>query len=603
MEFRVAQYTAYQEALKNPEDFSKRDEFIGKAAAASIPIGVSLAIALGFEVAIPLFLAQSVNWATILSSVALGEAADFAVQKGMDKLEINNPALRIGASMVAGILAGGLVTGVSNKIKNIERLEVERLAEEAEQLAKEKTEQLANEKAKQVAKEESERLIREANERELKEQSERKIKEEAKLAAQEKAKELAKLESKRKATEESIKSYDEILKADPENAIAWRERGSAFLSLKDTEKDINKQAGNMSSLSAIFLRYNQAIESFDKSLKINPKDIVTWQLKSHALFNSGQYPKALASYGKVLKLKPGDPYATEQMGTIYYSLGKWEKAVKFYDEVIDNKLNPHFDKGIFFNKGIALERSGMFKEAVESFDEFLRFTPKGDSEVFPKYCKADALFKLGRFEECIETLEGIKESPIINQKAVSELIDSASEKIKSVKSVDKQPIDNFVRGLEKQANETGEGWLTRVTREISPQLYKNHEVLEAKLLGMDKLFTKSLTTDQFLEEMSNVVESFDVTLMFKGIEVPNNYFALVLHGRGMYKEALNKLAELESSLDGFIQGGLKEKEATPESIEYIRSQLLLKIKSTKEKIISELKQREISDEDLYKSFS
>ena len=116
MEFRVAQYTAYQEALKNPEDFSKRDEIIGKAAAASIPIGVSLAIALGFEVAIPLFLAQSVNWATVLSSVALGEAADFAVQKGMDKLEINNPALRIGASMVAGILAGGLVTGVNNKI-------------------------------------------------------------------------------------------------------------------------------------------------------------------------------------------------------------------------------------------------------------------------------------------------------------------------------------------------------------------------------------------------------------------------------------------------------------------------------------------------------
>ncbi len=116
MEFRVAQFAAYKEALESPEDYSKRDEIIGKAAVAAIPIGVSLAIALGFEVAIPLFMAQGVNWATVLSSVAIGEAADFAVQKGMDKLEINNPALRIGASMVAGILAGGLVTGVNNKI-------------------------------------------------------------------------------------------------------------------------------------------------------------------------------------------------------------------------------------------------------------------------------------------------------------------------------------------------------------------------------------------------------------------------------------------------------------------------------------------------------
>jgi hypothetical protein len=108
MEFRVAQYAAYKEAMDSPEDFSKRDELIGKAAVAAIPIGVSLAIALGFEVAIPLFMAQGVNWATVLSSVALGEAADFAIQKGMDKLEINDPALRIGASIIAGALAGGI---------------------------------------------------------------------------------------------------------------------------------------------------------------------------------------------------------------------------------------------------------------------------------------------------------------------------------------------------------------------------------------------------------------------------------------------------------------------------------------------------------------
>jgi hypothetical protein len=114
MEFRVAQYAAYKEALESPEDFSKRDELIGKAASAAIPIGISLAIALGFEVAIPLFMAQGLNWGMILSSVAIGEAADFAVQKGLDKLEINNPAVRIGASMVAGALAGGLVTGASN---------------------------------------------------------------------------------------------------------------------------------------------------------------------------------------------------------------------------------------------------------------------------------------------------------------------------------------------------------------------------------------------------------------------------------------------------------------------------------------------------------
>jgi hypothetical protein len=177
MEFRVAQYAAYQEALKNPEDFSKRDEIISKAAAAAIPIGVSLAIALGFEVAIPLFLVQSVNWATVLSSVAIGEAADFAIQKGMDKLEINNPALRIGASMVAGILAGGLVTGVNNKflvkqgnksVKTLEKQQAESLVEkEARELAERDTQELMEREAKEKA------------EREVKELAEKQVKKEA----------------------------------------------------------------------------------------------------------------------------------------------------------------------------------------------------------------------------------------------------------------------------------------------------------------------------------------------------------------------------------------------------------------------------------------
>ena len=225
MEFRVAQFAAYKEALESPEDYSKRDELIGKAAAAAIPIGISLAIALGFEVALPLFMAQGVNWATVLSSVAIGEAADFAVQKGMDKLEINNPALRIGASMVAGALAGGLVTGVNNKIKSIERLKVERLAkeeakrladEEAERLAKQEIEQMAIEKAKQEADKKAKQLAKEEADRQAKEKAEQLAKqealEEAKYIKKQEAAQLAKEKAKQEAKEKAEKMAEQIAK-------------------------------------------------------------------------------------------------------------------------------------------------------------------------------------------------------------------------------------------------------------------------------------------------------------------------------------------------------------------------------------------------------
>ena len=217
MEFRVAQYAAYKEALESPEDYSKRDEIIGKAATAAIPIGVSLAIALGFEVAIPLFMAQSVNWATVLSSVAIGEAADFAIQKGMDKLEINNPALRIGASMVAGILAGGLVTGVNNKIKKAPETTLPNLVHkktsdyinnEVENYGKKINEEISQEVEKKMVKirEDIEQRDDTGIQKMYKEKSEEleKTQEEARRKVAEwEVKELAKQRARRKAEDEA----------------------------------------------------------------------------------------------------------------------------------------------------------------------------------------------------------------------------------------------------------------------------------------------------------------------------------------------------------------------------------------------------------------
>jgi hypothetical protein len=289
MEFRVAQYTAYQEALKNPEDFSKRDEIIGKAAAAAIPIGVSLAIALGFEVAIPLFLAQSVNWATVLSSVALGEAADFAVQKGMDKLEINNPALRIGASMVAGILAGGLVTGVNNKIKNIERLEVERLAneeakrladEEAERLTKERVEKLAKEKIEHESKKEYERLIKEESDRIEKEYEELfKKKVPTPKSTQElledKAERLAKLQkpslSVQKVLNDMGLDFPEILKAIHNINHSQDARNTLLVDIEKTLENIHQLQKDIESLDISADIHNIQKERYRELMKNKEK--------------------------------------------------------------------------------------------------------------------------------------------------------------------------------------------------------------------------------------------------------------------------------------------------------------------------------------------
>jgi hypothetical protein len=125
MEFRFAQYAAYEDALKKPEHHKNKDELIGKATNAAIPIAACLlAIAAPEVVAAALLAASgdvagaSVSLAGGLLGTALIELLDVAIHKGMDKIGLESgtsgaiDGARIGASIGAGLFTGGLVQGI-----------------------------------------------------------------------------------------------------------------------------------------------------------------------------------------------------------------------------------------------------------------------------------------------------------------------------------------------------------------------------------------------------------------------------------------------------------------------------------------------------------
>ena len=126
MEFRFAQYAAYEDALKKPEHHKNKDELIGKATNAAIPIAACLlAIAAPEVVAAALLAASgdvagaSVSLAGGLLGAAVVELLDIGLHKGMDEIgwESGIPGgvsgARIGASIGFGLFSGGLVRGIS----------------------------------------------------------------------------------------------------------------------------------------------------------------------------------------------------------------------------------------------------------------------------------------------------------------------------------------------------------------------------------------------------------------------------------------------------------------------------------------------------------
>jgi hypothetical protein len=111
MEYDLAKYQAYTEALKNPKKYDKKKELIGKAVKASIPVVVYLGLTLGPEVIIGLAMKESLE--AILVSAAVGQAVSFGANKAMDKANIENQWVRAGVDLAVGIAAGGLLA--SNK--------------------------------------------------------------------------------------------------------------------------------------------------------------------------------------------------------------------------------------------------------------------------------------------------------------------------------------------------------------------------------------------------------------------------------------------------------------------------------------------------------
>jgi hypothetical protein len=78
---------------------------------ASIPLAVAVSLTVGAEVAIGLFLGQTVGELLIGSSIGLGVSV--GVDKSLDLAKVENPIVRAGLQLAAGVATGGIVSKVA----------------------------------------------------------------------------------------------------------------------------------------------------------------------------------------------------------------------------------------------------------------------------------------------------------------------------------------------------------------------------------------------------------------------------------------------------------------------------------------------------------
>ena len=171
--------------------------------------------------------------------------------------------------------------------------------------------------------------------------------------------------------QQKLACFDKAIRADPDYAPAWSNKGYVLLSLKN---------------------YEEALKCCSKAVEIRPDYRYAWNARGDALRNLGRYVEAIKSYKKAISLKNDYAYPWNGMGDALRELGQYSQAIKCYDSAL--KIRP---LSMSWNgKGVALAKMGKSEDALYCFDRSISISP---TFVWPWYCKGRLLEKLGRVQE------------------------------------------------------------------------------------------------------------------------------------------------------------------------------------------------------------
>ena len=140
------------------------------------------------------------------------------------------------------------------------------------------------------------------------------------------------------ADDPTIKSLNDKLKDNPDDAAALYRRGQVFAS---------KGA------------YELAIKDFNNSLRLNPKDVEAFNNRCWARTVIGDLQAALKDCNEALRLRPNFVDALDSRGLVNLKSGQNKNAIADFDAAL--RINPRLTSSLY-GRGLAKKRNGSIPE-------------------------------------------------------------------------------------------------------------------------------------------------------------------------------------------------------------------------------------------------
>jgi tetratricopeptide (TPR) repeat protein len=210
---------------------------------------------------------------------------------------------------------------------------------------------------------------------------------------------------------EAISCFDEALKINPIYDEALKAKELAIKEQRQKKISLLVEEGLQYSKNNNYLN---AIDSFDKAIKLDPKNYIPYYYKGEVLFKRQEYNEAIECYSKALEIKPDYAEAYYIKGLAFSDLGKHKEAISCFDEAL--KINPIYDEALkakeatrekqaqkefslIINEGLLYLENEDYENANASFDKAIALKPEDDTTY---NLKGAIYLKLSDYRRAIE---------------------------------------------------------------------------------------------------------------------------------------------------------------------------------------------------------
>jgi len=179
-------------------------------------------------------------------------------------------------------------------------------------------------------------------------------------------------------TEEALQSFEQSIKMDPAADKAWFSKALTL-----------ERSG----------RVDEAIKCYDEVLRLNPASHEAWFNKGNAQVSLNRMTEALNCYKESMRIKPDKLEAYINKANVMVHTNQLDNALDTYKKAL--QYHPHSD-AIYYQMGNAYDRFEREKDAIKCYDAAIEINPNHEDAWFNKGASLHSLKKDKKAIKCFE---------------------------------------------------------------------------------------------------------------------------------------------------------------------------------------------------------